>query len=133
MEEALQKEQHTYKEMANLVIKTAIDYNVSREESFIGDCLSLNSVGQDVLRQNMGSRAAFNRTVNISNDNENIKKRKKREYNDDILERNVKRPKIDISVIDVEFDTTYTPQTKESKAAYELLIKFIQQKFGAQV
>ena len=82
----------------------------------------------------MGIRAAHGRPLaEIERAREKRKEKENAEEFESSKKEHVRRrDEHTESVLDAEVDTTYRPSSAESIAAYELIMKFIETKFGAQ-
>ena len=81
----------------------------------------------------MGIRAAHGRPLEeIEKARRKRKEAEKAEEFESTKQDQRRRDQRTESVLDAEVDTTYRPSSAESIAAYELIMKFIETKFGAQ-
>ena len=126
-----QQKQYKYQENANLVISRTKD-GVSREVGPTGESSSLATYDVETLMAQMGKRAGQSKPTDQIKKGKILQQKKDKET--------FEKKKIGKSffakrgtVLDYEIDLSYKPQTKESKAAYELLINFMEKKCGPQV
>eukprot|EP00485_Elphidium_margaritaceum_P012587 CAMPEP_0202691912 /NCGR_PEP_ID=MMETSP1385-20130828/6470_1 /ASSEMBLY_ACC=CAM_ASM_000861 /TAXON_ID=933848 /ORGANISM="Elphidium margaritaceum" /LENGTH=2422 /DNA_ID=CAMNT_0049347375 /DNA_START=646 /DNA_END=7914 /DNA_ORIENTATION=- len=155
MAEEIEKfKQYKYQSNANLVIQR-LDSGIARESGPTGESSTLSTFEQSKLMQEMGKRAAYSRP------HEEFESAKRKHLQQQQSEKdgtaevgggggsgsgsnavvdnhgNHKRRRIMMaehheSVLDAEVVDTYRPTTTESVAAYELMIRFIEEKFGPQ-
>ncbi len=158
--ESIEKQkQYKYNENANLVI--ARQEHISKDSIHTGESTTLSRVSyfsqfilafppflqiinsfptkqkqsqfkSDKLRSQMGVRAAQDRPKG----KEMLKKKAEEGQTQDEESRGIMRRfmrSTHHSVMDTPVDPSYRPQTKESQRAYEVLMLFVEKKFGAQV
>ena len=140
MAETIEKtKQYKYQVNANLVI-TRDNTGPRDAVHTTGESSTLSVYAYDTLRNQFGIGASRGRNEQI--DEIKRKHRKDISKNQDSIDSNSmlsqsKFKKLtnfsSASVLDPDIDTTYKPTTDDSKAAYEAIIKFIEQKFGSIV
>jgi len=127
MEREQKTKQYEYRSNSNLVL--TMESSGRRENGPTGEVTSL--VGKQNLKeltQKMGDRVDRKKPKELTDRLE--KSKRKREVKQHQMEMEKRRRREDSHVLTAQIDAVYKPQTRETKAAYEVLLSFIQKEMG---
>eukprot|EP00741_Cyanophora_paradoxa_P005239 tig00000865_g5079.t1 len=125
-EDAARLKQYDYKANSSLVLQSE---NRHRSDEPTGEPESL--AGR--IRGKFGDRVGYSRPKELEEKIEKLKKKREKKTADESAAKD-KKKKTGHNVLAAteEVDSGYKPKTKETKAAYELTLSFIQQQIGDQ-
>ena len=125
MEEHERAQQYRYGANANLVLNLA-----ERRKGDLGPASEVTSLAAkntpDQLQKKFGDRATHNAPPEFEKKREEQRKRREREMDEDVPAKKARRPVRGASVLNADVTQEYTPQTKESRVAYDILLRYIQ-------
>lgn len=130
MEEIQKVKQYEYRQNSNLVLTDTSSR--SREAGPSGEVITLREhLNIDDMKAQMGSRALKERPPEFEEQLKRAKqKREEREEAAAKRQRGKQQARVKSTVLSADVDAVYRPQTKETKAAYEVFLNFIQQELG---